>query len=149
MSKVWLITGSGNGLGRDIAEVVLAARDSVVAGARRTEELAPLVAQHGERVKPVRLEVRDEAAAKAAVQLAVDTFGRCLRDATEVFIHGYSMPEADLKARELLFGNIKPDATINVSCRSTSDRIADEFRSRGFAKVNSFPTIGFETWATS
>ena len=27
-------------------------------------------------VKPVRLEVRDEAAAKAAVQLAVDTFGR-------------------------------------------------------------------------
>jgi NAD(P)-dependent dehydrogenase (short-subunit alcohol dehydrogenase family) len=76
MSKVWLITGSGNGLGRDIAEAALAAGNSVVAGARRTEELAPLVAQHGERVKPVKLEVRDEAAAKAAVQLAVDTFGR-------------------------------------------------------------------------
>src|SRR6266403_4309526 len=76
MSKIWLITGSGNGLGRDIAEAALAAGDSVVAGARRTEELAPLVAQYGERVKPVRLEVRDEAAAKAAVQLAVDTFGR-------------------------------------------------------------------------
>jgi NAD(P)-dependent dehydrogenase (short-subunit alcohol dehydrogenase family) len=76
MSKVWLITGSGNGLGRDIAEAALAAGDSVVAGARRMEELAPLVAQYGERVKPVRLEVRDEAAAKAAVQLAVDTFGR-------------------------------------------------------------------------
>ena len=76
MSKVWLITGSGNGLGRDIAEAALAAGDSVVAGARRTEELAPLVAQYGERVKPVKLEVRDEAAAKAAVQLAVDTFGR-------------------------------------------------------------------------
>jgi NAD(P)-dependent dehydrogenase (short-subunit alcohol dehydrogenase family) len=76
MSKVWLITGSGNGLGRDIAEAALAAGDSVVAGARRTEELAPLMTQYGERVKPVRLEVRDEAAAKAAVQLAVDTFGR-------------------------------------------------------------------------
>jgi len=76
MAKVWLITGSGNGLGRDIAEAALAADDSVVAGARRTEELAPLVAQYGERVKPVTLEVRDEAAAKAAVQLAVDTFGR-------------------------------------------------------------------------
>src|ERR1700734_237129 len=76
MSKVWLITGSGNGLGRDIAEAALAAGDSVVAGARRTEELAPLVAQYGERVKPVTLEVRDEAAAKAAVQLAVDVFGR-------------------------------------------------------------------------
>jgi NAD(P)-dependent dehydrogenase (short-subunit alcohol dehydrogenase family) len=76
MSKVWLITGSGNGLGRDIAEAALAAGDSVVAGARRTEELAPLMTQYGERVKPVRLEVRDEAAAKAAVQSAVDTFGR-------------------------------------------------------------------------
>ena len=76
MAKVWLITGSGNGLGRDIAEAVLAAGDSVVAGARRTQELEPLVAQYGERVKPATLEVRDEAAAKAAVQLAVDTFGR-------------------------------------------------------------------------
>jgi NAD(P)-dependent dehydrogenase (short-subunit alcohol dehydrogenase family) len=76
MAKVWLITGSGNGLGRDIAEAALAAGDSLVAGARRTEELAPLVAQYGERVKPVMLEVREEAAAKAAVQLAVETFGR-------------------------------------------------------------------------
>jgi NAD(P)-dependent dehydrogenase (short-subunit alcohol dehydrogenase family) len=76
MSKVWLITGSGNGLGRDIAEAALAAGDSVVAGARRTDELAPLVAQYGEQVKSVGLEVRDEAAAKAAVQLAVDSFGR-------------------------------------------------------------------------
>src|SRR6202171_3941872 len=76
MSKVWLITGSGNGLGRDIAEAALAVGDHVVAGARRTEELAPLVAQYGEQVKPVTLEVREEAAAKAAVQLAVDTFGR-------------------------------------------------------------------------
>jgi NAD(P)-dependent dehydrogenase (short-subunit alcohol dehydrogenase family) len=76
MAKVWLITGSGNGLGRDIAEAALAAGDSVVAGARRTDELAPLVAQYGARVKPVTLEVREEAAAMAAVQLAVDTFGR-------------------------------------------------------------------------
>jgi cytochrome c peroxidase len=41
MAKVWLITGSGNGLRRDIAEAALAAGNRVVAGARRTEELAP------------------------------------------------------------------------------------------------------------
>jgi len=64
MSKVWLITGSGNGLGRDIAEAALAAGHSVVAGARRTEELAPLVGQYGERVKPVKLEVRDRSRRK-------------------------------------------------------------------------------------
>jgi NAD(P)-dependent dehydrogenase (short-subunit alcohol dehydrogenase family) len=76
MAKVWLITGSGNGLGRDIAEEALAVGDSVVAGARRIEELDPLVAQYGERIRPIKLEVRDEAAAKAAVRLAVDAFGR-------------------------------------------------------------------------
>jgi len=74
--KTWLITGSGSGLGRNIAEAALKAGDNIVAGARRTEELAALVAQYGERLKPVTLEVRDEAAAKAAVQLAMDTFGR-------------------------------------------------------------------------
>ena len=74
--RTWLITGSGNGLGRNIAEAALAAGDTVVAGARRTEELASLVAQYGDRVKPVTLEVRDEAADKRAVQLAMDTFGR-------------------------------------------------------------------------
>jgi NAD(P)-dependent dehydrogenase (short-subunit alcohol dehydrogenase family) len=36
MSKVWLITGSGDGLGWDIAEAALAAGDSAVAGARRS-----------------------------------------------------------------------------------------------------------------
>ena len=41
MAKVWLITGSGNGLGRDIAEAALATGDSVVAGvvARRNLHL--------------------------------------------------------------------------------------------------------------
>ena len=76
MAKVWLITGSGNGLGRDIAEAALAAGDTVVAGARRLEELNALVEQYGERVTPVKLDVREEAAAKAAVQTALDKYGR-------------------------------------------------------------------------
>ena len=76
MAKVWLITGSGNGLGRDIAEAALATGDSIVAGARRLEELAPLVERYRERVTPVKLDVREEEAAKAAVQAALDRYGR-------------------------------------------------------------------------
>jgi hypothetical protein len=72
-----------------------------------------------------------------------------LRAANEVFIHGYSMPPADMRARKLLFENIDKAAKISVHCRSTSDRIAEEFRSRGFTNLSSFPTIGFEDWTAS
>ena len=77
MSKVWLITGAGSGLGRDIAEAVLASGDSVVATARRPEQLEQLVTQYGDRVRAAALDVTDEKAAGAAVQLAIDEFG-CL-----------------------------------------------------------------------
>ncbi len=76
MAKVWLITGSGSGLGREIAQAALAAGDRVVAGARRLEELNPLVEHYGERILPVKLDVRQEEDAKAAVQKTVDTYGR-------------------------------------------------------------------------
>jgi hypothetical protein len=78
-----------------------------------------------------------------------DAAARRLREARAVFIHGYSMPAADLKARELLFGNINPEAAINIHCRSTSDRLAADFRERGFANVKSFPSVGFEAWAAA
>jgi hypothetical protein len=71
-----------------------------------------------------------------------------LREVDELFIHGYSMPAADGRARELLFENINKAATVNVHARSTSDRIANEFRSRGFKNVTAFPRVGFEDWAS-
>ncbi len=76
MRKTWMITGAGNGLGRLIAEAALRAGDAVVAGARRPEELESLQAEFGERLVPVRLEVREESAAKAAIATAVERFGR-------------------------------------------------------------------------
>ena len=48
----------------------------MVAGARRLEELDALVEQYGGRISLVKLDVRDEGAAKAAVQRAVDAYGR-------------------------------------------------------------------------
>ena len=76
MNKIWLITGSGNGLGRDIAEAALSTGDNVVAGARRVEELQTLVEQYVSRITTVRLDVRDEEASIAAVEAALNNYGR-------------------------------------------------------------------------
>jgi NAD(P)-dependent dehydrogenase (short-subunit alcohol dehydrogenase family) len=76
MSKIWLITGSGRGLGRDIAEAALAAGDQVLAAARDPKQLDDLVARYGDRIYPFALDVTDAGAAQAAVAAAVERFGR-------------------------------------------------------------------------
>jgi NAD(P)-dependent dehydrogenase (short-subunit alcohol dehydrogenase family) len=76
MSKVWLVTGSASGLGREIAEAVLASGDRLLATARDPRQLNDLVERYGEQVFTATLDVADEAAAKAAVAKAVDIFGR-------------------------------------------------------------------------
>jgi NAD(P)-dependent dehydrogenase (short-subunit alcohol dehydrogenase family) len=76
MSKVWLVTGSASGLGRDIAEAVLASGDRLLATARDPHRLNDLVERYGKQVHTAPLNVADEAAAKAAVEKAVEVFGR-------------------------------------------------------------------------
>jgi NAD(P)-dependent dehydrogenase (short-subunit alcohol dehydrogenase family) len=75
MSQVWLITGSSRGLGRSLAEAVLAAGHRLVATARNPEQLADLATQYGNQVRTFSLDVTDPAAAGNAVQLAIDSFG--------------------------------------------------------------------------
>src|ERR1700689_2308072 len=75
-TQVWLITGSSRGLGRALAEAVLAAGHRLVATARDPKECPERVERHGDRVRAVALDVTDERAAIAAVQTAVDVFGR-------------------------------------------------------------------------
>lgn len=74
--KVFLVTGSSRGLGREVAQAALAAGHQVVATARRPEQLSDLVSQYGGQVRAVALDVTDLAAAESAVQTAVDAFGR-------------------------------------------------------------------------
>src|SRR5580704_1020010 len=76
MSKVWLVTGSASGLGREIAEAVLASGDRLLATARDPRRLNDLVEGYGKQVSIAPLDVADEAAAKIAVANAVDVFGR-------------------------------------------------------------------------
>jgi NAD(P)-dependent dehydrogenase (short-subunit alcohol dehydrogenase family) len=74
--QIWFITGSSRGFGWALASAVLEAGDSVVATARRPEQLTSLVEQYGQRVLPVALDVTNGAAAQAAVEAAVNRFGR-------------------------------------------------------------------------
>ncbi|NZD61624.1 SDR family NAD(P)-dependent oxidoreductase [Rhizobium sp. WYCCWR 11290] len=76
MSKVWLITGSSRGLGRALAEAVLASGDNLVATARDPGQLADLSEWYGDQVLTLALDVTDEAAAAAAVEAGVKRFGR-------------------------------------------------------------------------
>src|SRR5579862_1850607 len=76
MSKVWLVTGSASGLGRNIAEAVLASGDRLVATARDPRRLDDLVKKYGDQIRTAPLDVADEKAAYDAVRVAEDAFGR-------------------------------------------------------------------------
>ena len=68
MSQTWLITGSSRGLGRALAEAAVAAGHNVVATARGPVEI--------EGAFSVPLDVTDRQQARAAIDAAVERFGR-------------------------------------------------------------------------
>ncbi|MYW01608.1 oxidoreductase [Streptomyces sp. SID3343] len=76
MRRIWLITGANSGFGRALTEAAVAAGDTVVATARRTETLADVVAAHPGRVEAVRLDVTDTAGITAAVDAVIAAHGR-------------------------------------------------------------------------
>ena len=73
--KVWFITGAGRGMGIDIARAALEAGHAVVATARNTGTVIAALGR-GDDLLAVKLDVTDPADAAAAVQAAVERFGR-------------------------------------------------------------------------
>jgi NAD(P)-dependent dehydrogenase (short-subunit alcohol dehydrogenase family) len=73
--KVWFVTGAGRGMGVDIAKAALAAGDAVVATGRNPERVSAALGAHDDLLA-VKLDVTDPADAEAAVQAAVERFGR-------------------------------------------------------------------------
>ncbi|MFB7981845.1 SDR family NAD(P)-dependent oxidoreductase [Streptomyces vinaceus] len=74
--QTWFITGSSRGFGRALVRAALEAGDTVAATARRPEQLDDLVAEFGDRIAPIALDVTDPGAAKAALEEAGKRFGR-------------------------------------------------------------------------
>ncbi|ROP42541.1 SDR family NAD(P)-dependent oxidoreductase [Saccharothrix texasensis] len=76
MSKIWFVTGSSRGLGRDFVEAALSRGDRVAATARNSASLHDLVTAHGDAVLPLEVDVTDKAAVFEGVNRAVEHFGR-------------------------------------------------------------------------
>ncbi|MGW3352391.1 SDR family NAD(P)-dependent oxidoreductase [Nonomuraea rubra] len=76
MSKVWFVTGSSRGLGRQFVQAALSRGDRVAAAARSTASLDDLVAAHGDAVLPLAMDVTDKAAVFESVKRAREHFGR-------------------------------------------------------------------------
>jgi NAD(P)-dependent dehydrogenase (short-subunit alcohol dehydrogenase family) len=75
--QVALVTGAGRGIGRDLARVLAACGALVLGGVRDPQAAAPeWSAPGGGRVIPVRLDVTDAPATRAAVDEAVLDHGR-------------------------------------------------------------------------
>jgi NAD(P)-dependent dehydrogenase (short-subunit alcohol dehydrogenase family) len=72
--RVWLITGASSGFGRAIAEAALERGDRVVATARKPGSVEGL--EPDDRVAVVPLDVTDAAGREAAVNSAIERFGR-------------------------------------------------------------------------
>ena len=76
MSKVWFITGSSRGFGREFALAALKRGDQVAATARDVGTLTDLVERFGDAVLPLRVDVTDRAQVFDAVAAAQERFGR-------------------------------------------------------------------------
>jgi NAD(P)-dependent dehydrogenase (short-subunit alcohol dehydrogenase family) len=75
MARTWFITGASRGFGKEWSIAALERGDTVAATARDTATLDDVVAQFGDKVLPLRLDVNDRDAVVAAVQQAHDRFG--------------------------------------------------------------------------
>ncbi|KQQ09950.1 oxidoreductase [Rathayibacter sp. Leaf296] len=72
----WLITGCSTGLGRALAQAVLAHGDDVVVTAREVDSVRDIVEPYPETSLAVALDVTDETQVAAAVRAAEERFGR-------------------------------------------------------------------------
>jgi NAD(P)-dependent dehydrogenase (short-subunit alcohol dehydrogenase family) len=75
MSKIWFITGTSRGFGREWAIAALERGDRVAATARDAASLDDLVQKYGDSLLPIALDVNDRAADFEAVAAAHEHFG--------------------------------------------------------------------------
>src|SRR5580704_10829224 len=75
MSKVWVITGAGRGMGVDIAKAALAAGYQVVATGRSTDKVTEALGK-SDSLLIAKLDITKPADAESVVKAALEKFGR-------------------------------------------------------------------------
>src|SRR5215218_6671918 len=159
--KVWFVTGAGRGMGVDFAKAALAAGNAVVATGRNTNAVRTAVGE-AEDLLVVKLDVTSREDAAAAVQAAVDRFGRIevLVNNAANFIAGYfeEMTPEQIE-RQLATSLIGPmnvtRAVLPVMRRQRSGHVISISSSAGLAAGFEFVSayaaskFGLEGWMES
>ncbi len=107
MSKVYVITGAGRGMGVELTRAALAAGHRVVATARRPETVERALGAHDDLLA-LPLDITDPAAAQAVVDAALERFGRIdvLVNNAAGFQVGYFEEISDRQFRDQLEVNL-------------------------------------------
>jgi hypothetical protein len=67
-----------------------------------------------------------------------------VQSSERLVVIGYSMPEADERARKLILNEASREAQVSVCCGGSSDTICEQFRSLGFQHVESKGSARFQ-----
>ncbi|MFE7245436.1 SDR family oxidoreductase [Streptomyces sp. NPDC057580] len=108
MSKVIFVTGAGRGLGTDIARQALAVGNQVVATGRRPESVLESLGGEQDNLLVTALDITSADAAQAAVDTAVNRFGRIdvLINNAASFQAGYFEEISDAQMRAQIETNL-------------------------------------------
>jgi len=160
MSKVWLVTGAGRGMGVDIARAALAAGHSVVATGRDPARVAKVLGA-SENLLTVKLDITRREDAAAAVSAAVTRFGRIdvLVNNAASFYAGYfeelSPEQMDLQLATSLIGPMNVTRAVLPTMRAQrAGHVVSISSSAGlsgfeFASAYAASKFGLDGWMES
>ena len=160
MSKVWVITGAGRGMGLSIAKAALAAGHKVVATGRNTDKVAQAVGDSPDLLV-VKLDVTSPADAEAAVKAVIDRFGRIdvlVNNAASFYAGYFEELTPEQMERQLATSLLGPmnvtRAVLPVMRKQRSGRIVSISSSAGlmgfeFCTAYAASKFGLEGWMES
>ena len=156
----WFITGAGRGMGVDIAKAALAAGHNVVATGRNPDAVVRAVGQNDDLLVR-KLDITSLEEAQAAVEAAVDRFGRIdvLVNNAGNFFAGFfeelSPAQIEAQVRTLLFGTMTVTrATLPIMRAQRAGTIVSISSTAGivgqqFCSAYAAAKFGIEGWMES